>query len=588
MKRHLLPRQCRLITWDFHRRPQQFSISRLVSGMCTSEESTLIRQLEISMQHRDVHSAMAVHAHLVKLQSPTSISLWNKVLNVYCQCRQFGPLHQLFEDMPQRDITSFNTMISAYARRENRGAEPVRFFSRMQEENISPNFITLSALLASCAALGSREQIHARATKTGLNSNKFVGSSLVDGYSKCMRLESAMKAFDDIALLDLISWNIIIDGCVINGSEADALRIFSRMREEGIGFDCFTLTSILKICMDPKQLHQGMQIHACVVKVGLNLETPVGNALITMYSKCHKETEPAKRVFSILPQPNIITWTAILSGCVQKGQCREAIGFYEEMVTEGVKESEFSFASILPACSSLASLKQGMQVHARIAKLECGSDTVVVNALIDMYAKCGSLEEAQQAFWTMKNRDVVSWTIMITAFAKHGKGLDALETFEEMERQGFKPDGITFLGVLSACSYSGLVEEGLMVFHKMVDYGVKPKKEHYTSVVDILGRAGRLKEAEKFISDMGIEQDASVWEALLGACQIHGEHELGEKSAQYVMKLEPEKEGPYVGISNIYAKREMWQHKYEVRKRLDESGLRKESGNSWMGYEQQV
>ncbi|XP_068649630.1 pentatricopeptide repeat-containing protein At3g12770-like [Aristolochia californica] len=531
---------------------------------------------------------MVVHAHLVKVQPATSVSLWNKVLNVYGQCGYTRSLHQLFDDMPHRDIISFNTMITAYTRREHNGAEPVRFFSRMQEENIAPNLITLSTLLAACSGLATRQQIHARAIKTALNCNKFVGSSLVDGYSKCMRLGSAMKAFDDIAVLDLISWNIIIDSCVVNGNEEDALRIFSRMREEGIGFDCFTLTSILKICLDSKQLHKGMQIHTCVVKFGLDLETPVGNALITMYSKCLKGMNSAKRVFSILPQPNIISWTAMLSGFVQNGLCREAIGFYEEMVKEGIKENEFSFASILPACSSLASLEQGMQVHGRIVKTECGSDRSVGNALIDMYAKCGSLEDARQAFWTMKNRDVISWTIMITAFGQHGKGQDSLETFKEMERQGLKPDEVTFLGVLSACSYSGLVDEGLLIFRKMVNYRVKPREEHYTCVVDLLGRAGRLREAEKFIGDMGIEQDASVWEALLGACQIHGEHELGEKSAWNVMRLEPEKDGPYVVISNIYAKRGMWQHKYEVRERLDASGLRKETGHSWMGFEQQV
>ncbi|XP_058106940.1 pentatricopeptide repeat-containing protein At1g11290, chloroplastic-like [Magnolia sinica] len=559
------------------------------SDGCLIEPHHLSRAMQAFADARDRRAAGSLHTHLIKLHSHCSISLWNKMLNMYCQCGHIRCSRQVFEGMPQRDVISFNTMISAYVRQEQNTVEALHLYSRMREENVKPNHITLSALLGARGSVEARdllEQIHTHVVKRGSNSNEFVGSSLIDGYSKCMRLEGAIRAFDEIKELDLISWNVMIDACVRNGSEEHALRIFDRMRQEGVGFDCFTLTSVIKTCTEPRDLGRGMQIHGCVLKAGLASETPVGNALMTMYSKCEEGMKSAAGVFRRIQAPNIISWTAMIAGSTQNGLNKKAIRLYREMLRQGLKENEFTFASILPAYASLASLEQGKQVHARIVRSKCGLDVSVGNALIDMYFKCGSSADAELAFTTMENRDVVSWTVMIAGYGQHGMGSEALEIFEAMRSKGIKPDGITFLGSLSACSHCGLVDEGLRIFRLMIDvYGIKPKKEHYACVVDMLGRAGRLKEAERFIEDMGIGSDASSWEALLGACTIHGEIELGERSAEKIMELEPEKNGPYVLLSNIYAEKGMWEEKRKVRGRLDASGLRKEAGHSWVAVQ---
>ncbi|KAI3977000.1 hypothetical protein MKX01_008858 [Papaver californicum] len=285
------------------------------------------------------------------------------------------------------------------------------------------------------------------------------------------------------------------------------MKIFLRLRCEGVEFDSFTLASISKTCSDSRDLKKGMEIHGCVIKAGLASEIPTSNALVTMYSKCEEESISARKIFERTQSPNIISWTAIIAGFMQNGQNNEAIKFYERMLKVGMKENQFTFASILPAYSSLTRLEQGMQVHGRIIKSGFLSDTLVGNALIDMYFKCGSLIEAKIMFKTMEKRDVVSWTMMITGFGQHGKGKEALEILRTMLSEGFKADDITFLGGLSACSHCGFIDEGFQIFWLMVDhYGIKPRKEHFACLIDMLGRAGRLKEAEILFRKRELDQ----------------------------------------------------------------------------------
>ncbi|KAI3871559.1 hypothetical protein MKX03_005742 [Papaver bracteatum] len=497
---------------------------------------------------------------------------------------------QLFEEMPYRDVVSFNTIISASFRTNGTLGEGIELFSKMKREDLEPNHITLSALIGACAGSSASmklaEIFHGQAIRYGFFSNCFVGSSLVDNYGKQMKLKEAVHAFDDIVELDLVSCNIMIDCFARNGCKEKAMKIFLRLRSKGVEFDSFTLASLLKTCSGSRDLKRGMEIHGCVIKAGLSSEIPTSNTLVTMYSKCEEESISAIKIFERTQEPNIISWTAIISGFMQNGQNKEAIKFYERMLKVGMKENQFTFASILPAYSSLTRLEQGMQVHGRIIKSGFVSDTLVGNALIDMYFKCGSLIEAKMMFETIEKRDVVSWTMMITGFGQHGKGKEAIDILRMMPSEGFKPDDITFLGGLSACSHCGLVDEGLQLFRQMVDhYSIKPRKEHFSCLIDMLGRAGRLKEAEMFIQETGVGSEVFVWEALLGACSIHGEIELGERSAEKIMKLEPRRNQPYVLLANIYADRGLWEDKERVRESLGMSGLKKETGNSWIAVQ---
>ncbi|PIA24943.1 LOW QUALITY PROTEIN: hypothetical protein AQUCO_14200014v1, partial [Aquilegia coerulea] len=520
----------------------------------------------------DIRTSASIHTQLIKLNPDGLISLWNKLLNLYCKCKHILHCRLLFDQMPQRDVVSFNTVITAYTRSDCGIREGLLLYVRMQEDGIKPNHITFSTL--------SMEVLHAQAIQYGLMSNEFVGSSLVDGYAKRVRLEASICAFNEIAELDLVSWNIMIDVCIRNGHDQHALRVFSGLRLKGVQFDGFTLSSVIKTCSEPRELEQGMQLHGCAIKAVWRLRHLLAMHLL----QCTQNRMlSSMKVFERILAPNIISWTAMVAGFMQNGLNEDAIGLYQKMLRYGVKENEFSFASILPAYSGLARLEQGMQVHARIVKSSLGLDISVGNALIDMYFKCGSLADAKLAFKTMERRDVVSWTVMVTGLDQHGEGKEAIDILKAMISEGMRPDAVTFLGSLSACSHGGLVEEGLQVFRSMINvHNVRPRGEHYACVVDMLGRAGRLEEAEQFIVDMGIESDVLVWEALLSACRTHGERQLGERSAQKIKELDPKNDGPYVLLANIYGDKGLWEDKDRVRESLGVCGLKKEAGSSWV------
>ncbi|CAA7402461.1 unnamed protein product [Spirodela intermedia] len=550
--------------------------------------------LQEALDARDLSFGVPVHALLVKAPAhfAGSLSLWNKLLNLYGRCGQNRTtMRLLFDEMRERDVVTFNTMISSCLRSgDNREvARAVELYSLMRGGGIKPNNITLSMLLAasSCspAPLCLVEQIHAQSVKMELAGDGFVGSALVSGYSRFHSLEQANRVFDRMDQVDAVGWNILIDSCARSGTAERTVEIFSRMRRqdgENETIDGFSLTSVLKTCSEPKYLRLGTQIHACAFKAGFSSETPIGNALITMYSKCQKCKESMAAVFQTIPQPNIISWTAMISGLMQIERHEEAISFYMDMLRMGFAENEFSFASVLPAFSGLASLQNGRQIHGRVAKSAHGIDVAVGNALVDMYFKCGSLEDGQRVFRTMKNHDVVSWTAMIGGLGQHGKAREALEVLQEMVAGGYKPDSVTFLAGLSACSHGGLVNDGFKIFHSMTSiYRIKPMKEHYASLIDLLGRAGKLEDAARFIAEMGLDSDPLAWETLLGACRIHGDTPLGEISAKKIMELEPQKEGAYVMLSNIYAEKRMWEQKGILRHTLDATGLKKDVGYSW-------
>jgi pentatricopeptide repeat protein len=269
----------------------------------------------------------------------------------------------------------------------------------------------------------------------------------------------------------------------------------------------------------------------------------------------------------------------MISACAQHGLGKEAISLFWQMEQEGVKPDKVTFNTVLNACASLAALDKGRQVHACIIEAGFERDVFVGNALVDMYSKAGSLEDARQAFDNISLRDVVSWSTMILAYAQHGHGQEALQLFEQMQEEGVKPDLITFMGVLSACSNVGLVDEGQRYFQSMSrDHALTPTVEHYGCMVDILGRAGCIKEVQQVILEMPVQPDSALWGSLLAACKLQGNVEVGEWAAENRLKLEPQNAGTYILLSNIYAAARKWDDVAMVRKVMEVRGLTNETG----------
>jgi len=290
-----------------------------------------------------------------------------------------------------------------------------------------------------------------------------------------------------------------------------------------------------------------------------------------------------------MSERNVVSWNALIAGYTQNNNGEDALKLYSQMQGIGMKPSAFTFSSILSACASLAVMEQGKWVHAHIIKTGCKLDVFVGNALVDMYGKCGCIEDARQVFDRLPRRDVVSWNAMITVCAQHGHGKEAVRLFENMQLAGLNPNRITILCVLSACSHAGLVNEGRFYFDSMNSkHGITPTADHYACIVDILGRAGHINEAEDLINRMPIEPTAGIWGALLGACRVHGNMDVGKRAAECLFELEPHDAGPRVLLSNIYAAAGRWDDAAKVRKMMKESGVKKEPGCSWVEVENTV
>eukprot|EP01018_Ginkgo_biloba_P005621 Gb_23018 [translate_table: standard] len=490
------------------------------------------------------------------------------------------------------------------------------------QQGICADSDTYARILEDCIRMKSLSEgkfVHAHIISSGFKPDVFLGNRFMDMYAKCESLADARQMFDKMPSRNLFSWNTMITGYVKCGSVEDARQLFDKMPErDGVSWNAmiagyasrgiskealrlfweshltnvkpthFTFTSVLSACASLPDLEQGKQVHVPIIKGGLELNVFVGCALLDMYAKCGN-IEDAHRLFVRMPKGDVVSWTTIIGGYVQNGHGEEALKLFFQMRWEDVKPNQFTFASVLSACANIAALEHGKQVHVHVIQSGFESNIFVSSALVDMYAKCGSIEEAHQSFGKMHRRDLVSWTLMIAGYAQNGQGCEALQLFEQMLQAGMKPNHITFICVLSACSHSGLVDEGLRYFDSMSqDHGIAPTADHYACMIDLLGRAGHLVEAENIISNMPYEPDGSMWRALLGACRVHGNMELGKRAAERLFELEPQNAATYVQLSHIYAAAGRWDEVAKLRKLIKERGVKKDPGCSWIEVKNRV
>ncbi|RVX06296.1 putative pentatricopeptide repeat-containing protein [Vitis vinifera] len=380
----------------------------------------------------------------------------------------------------------------------------------------------------------------------------------------------------------------MITGLMQNGLEREALDMFREMRLAGFAMDQFTFGSVLTACGSLLALGEGKQIHAYVIRTDHKDNVFVGSALVDMYSKC-RSIKSAETVFKRMPQKNVISWTAMLVGYGQNGFSEEAVKIFFEMQRNGVEPDDFTLGSVISSCANLASLEEGAQFHCRALVSGLISFITVSNALITLYGKCGSTENSHRLFTEMNIRDEVSWTALLAGYAQFGKANETIGLFERMLAHGLKPDGVTFIGVLSACSRAGLVEKGLQYFESMIkEHGIMPIVDHCTCIIDLLGRAGRLEEARNFINNMPCHPDVVGWATLLSSCRVHGDMEIGKWAADSLIALEPQNPASYVLLSSLYASKGKWDKVAQLRRGMRDKRVRKEPGYSWIKYKGKV
>ncbi|KAF9614641.1 hypothetical protein IFM89_019618 [Coptis chinensis] len=414
---------------------------------------------------------------------------------------------------------------------------------------------TLSNVLPAVAELQELKigmKIQCMAMKRGFHDDGFVLTGLVSLYSKCRDIDSARFLFEQISRPDLVSWNAMISGYSSNGEMDCAVEMFRKLVASGGVVNSSTVVGLIPVFCPFGNLNLSRCIHGFSVKTGIDFNTSVCTALITVYSRLN-EIESARQLFEGAPEENLVSWNAMISCYAQNGLTEKAIALFKQMQNSEVKPNPVTVTSILSACAQLGALRFGKWVHELVVRENFQSNIFVSTALVDMYAKCGSIKEAQDLFDSMPEKNVVSWNAMICGYGLHGLGREALGIYEKMLHSGLFPTGVTFLSVLYACSHAGLVSEGEKIYQSMAHYGIQARPEQYACMVDLLGRAGKLEKALQFINEMPVDPGPAEWGALLGACMIHKNKHLAQVASDHLFKLDTDNVGYHVLLSNIYS-----------------------------------
>lgn len=500
--------------------------------------------------------------------------------------------HRLFDQIPQPDLVSYNTLISAYADRGDTESA-FRVFVEMRESGLDMDGFTLSGIITACCDdIDMVRQLHSLAVSGGFDYFVSVNNTLVTYYNKNGLLEEAKLVFYGMGeVRDEVSWNSMIVAYGQHREGSKALGLFLEMGQRGFDVDMFTLASVLTAFTCVEDLLGGRQFHAKLIKTGFHQNSHVGSGLIDLYSKCRGGMSDCRKVFEEIAEPDLVLWNTMISGFSQDENFSEdALDCFRQMQRVRYRPDDCSFVCVISACSSLSSPSQGRQIHALAIKSEIPSNRISVNnALVAMYSKCGNLQDARRLFDRMPERNTVSLNSMIAGYAQHGSGTESLHLFQRMLDSDIAPTSITFISVLSACAHTGKVEEGQSYFNMMKEkFGIEPEAEHYSCMIDLLGRAGKLSEAEGLIEKMPFNPGSIGWAALLGACRTHGKMELAIKAGSHFLQLEPSNAVPYVMLANMYAGAGKWVEAATIRKLMRDRGVKKKPGCSWIEVNKRI
>ncbi|KAB2609024.1 pentatricopeptide repeat-containing protein [Pyrus ussuriensis x Pyrus communis] len=525
------------------------------------------------------------HAFTSGVFSPNSF-VSSKLLLLSLSHRRLEFSRSIFSQIQNPNLFACNFIFKAFSLSSCPQEELFHYnLVRRRYPHLLPDNYSFPFLFKVCGRLSlshKGQELHAFTVALGLEIDVFVQNGLVSMYSACGLLHSARKVFDflPVSVRDVVSWNSVVSGYLQSIRNRDALQVF----EEMLAFtrpDNLTLVSALTACGKMGCLHLGRQIHGLVLPGGFPLDVFLGSSLIDMYVKCGR-MDDARRVFDRIEQRNVVCWTSMIAGYAQSRSFKEAIELFREMRLDGVEADAAMVACAISACGHSGALDHGRWVHTYCERSGFYTKISVKNALIDMYSKCGDIIRALEIFHEMSTRNVFTWTAMITGLAMNGDSVGALEMFSQMEASSdVRPNEVTFLGVLSACSHGGFVDKGFHYFRAMAEiYKLNPRIEHYRCMVDLLGRANLLNEAEKFIRDMPIQPDVVIWRSLLFACRTYGDIDSGEFVAKRIEELEPRKFASRVLLSNLYASASRWHDVSRMRKGVALQGAQKQPGCS--------
>lgn len=521
---------------------------------------------------------------MLKNRLDSDVFVPNALMQMYSECGSLVSARLVFDQMADRDVVSWSTMIRSYVRSRMLG-EALELIREMHFMHVKPSGIAMISMVNLFSDLADTKMGKAMHGYVVRNSDYGklgvpITTALIDMYAKCGNFACSEMLFNGLTQKNIVSWTAMIAGSIRCNKLEKGAKLVNKMLEERIFPNEITVLSLIIECGSVRALELGKWLHSYILRVGFVLSLPLATALVDMYGKCG-DIRNARAVFDSSDNKDVMIWSATISAYAQANCTNEACHLFTEMRDKGVRPNQVTMVSLISLCAEVGALNLGKWIHLYINQQGMNVDLILKTALVDMYAKCGDIDGAYRLFSEATDRDICMWNAMITGFSMHGCGKEALELFEEMERLGVEPNDITFIGVFHACSHAGLVEEGKKLFEKMVcGFGLVPKIEHYGCMVDLLGRAGQLNEAHELIKSMPMQPNSIVWGTLLAACKLYKNQDLGEVAAKRILVLEPQNCGYNILMSNIYAAANRWSDAAVVRKTMKDKGIKKQPGLS--------
>ncbi|XXG68157.1 hypothetical protein AAC387_Pa06g1310 [Persea americana] len=513
-------------------------IFRLMLKQSVQPQSfTLLSVLKASARRSRIRDGESIYGLVLKYGLESDPMVQNAVIDMYSRCGEVDFARQVFDGMCMKDVISWNSMISGYCNNGKIGAAR-ELFDQITERTV----VSWTAMICGYVAVGNMGVARALFEQMSVRDSAS-WNVMVSGYLDAGDLAAASSLFDEMPKQDVGSWNVMISGFCKAGKMNSAMELFERMPLRNVASWTMMVDGYIR----------------------------------------NGDMKNARCIFDQMPKRNLVSWSTIIAGYAKNGQPNLALDLFNQFKETGIEPDETFILAIISTCSQLGVLDIAKGIISEYVQDIHLSSMQLVTSLIDMHAKCGSVDEALQVFNEASTKDLVCYSTMIAALANHGRGRDAINLFYDMLQSDIKPDGVVFIGVLSACTHGGLINEGKIVFKMMVeDFSIKPSERHYACLVDLLGRAGYLEEAYELIQSMSIEPHSAVWGALLAACRIHRNANLAEVAARHLFKIEPENSGNYILLSNVYADLERWDDVAKVRSMIREQKVRKTRGSSWI------
>ncbi|XP_022716420.1 pentatricopeptide repeat-containing protein At3g20730-like [Durio zibethinus] len=541
--------------------------------------------LQLCINSKAKRQGLLVHSQLLENGYFSNVHLATKLIIFYVKFGDMLAAKKVFDKMVERTVVSWTAMISGYSQ-NGFFKNALLVFSGMRKAGFKGNQFSYGSALKACTGLRCLErglQIQGCIEKGRFVGNLFVQSGLLDLHAKCGNMEDANRLFNGMGERDLVSWNVMIGGFALLGFADNAFQLLQEMMREGKIPDCFTLGSVLRVSVGGVGLMMVSQVHGLINRLGFESYNVLAGSLVDAYSKCGS-LQCASKLYRYMPAKDVISCTALITSFAREGKHdRDALDLFKEIKSMQMGMDNMILCSVLNISANVAELSLGRQIHAFSLKCQPSNDVAMGNALIDMYAKSGEIKDANKVFNEMDERNVISWTSLIAGYGKHGYGHEAIALYEKMEHEGMKPNDVTFLSLLFACSHTGLINKGSELFNAMVSkYKILPRAEHLSCMVDLFARGGHLEAAYNLIHAMNIEPTTSLWGAILGASNIYGNIYIGEAAATHLFNIDPEKSVNYIALAGIYVGAGAWENAWETRKLMDERSAVKDPGYSFL------